>query len=178
MIKKHEINCIKLMLGVLNLPPPELVMKNYCLINGCDTDPHELVRYQEEDKNLCGTTCCFLGTGPTLGIGINELQEDNWNFYSTHTFGVRKIDLPPIPNFWSFLFASWWPDSIEQCAARMQIYLNEDMPTNFIKSFIKRYKNFSIFTRISQNKCRLKYPELKKKDIKFWENKLKELQGK
>jgi len=155
MNKRHRINCIKLMLGVLNLPPPELNMNTFCTIGGLRSSPKELIEKFKKDKNLCGTTCCFLGTGPTLGIGKGYINSVSWGKYSIKAFGVNEG--------WSFLFSSHWPDSIEQCAARMMIFLDSGEPQNFTE-YQERYIE--------------RYPELTSKDIKRWESELKQLRSK
>jgi hypothetical protein len=90
-------------------------------IKGCDLDMGDFAISIAEVKDLhpdelqahaCGTSCCFAGHGPLLGIGLKDL-DNNWFEYIEKTFGFHRYS-----DDFSFLFSPDWPDDREQCQAR------------------------------------------------------------
>ena len=154
--KTHRTNCIKLMLGALETPPPELRMQAFCTVNKTPARPYMLLAHQKENPNLCGTTCCFLGMGPTVGIGAKskKLQIPGycWDDYSKDFFGLTRDGSGQDIENWSFVFGSHWFSEVKQCAARMRYYLTKGVP--------------------KASTCLCEYPELTERAIKHWKKEL------
>lgn len=123
MTTQQRINCIKLMLSVprkiknikFNMSQFFEDIRNYLI------SVREIKAILKKDKNLCGTTCCFLGHGAVAGIGDVNIEGGyfcSWESYSLNSYGIREETKD-----WKFLFRTAWPNNRSQAAARMQYFL-------------------------------------------------------
>lgn len=69
-----------------------------------------------KEKNICGTSCCALGTAAYHGVG--KITKDmNWNDYARAVFGLHNLH-----DLWHYLFSGGWnliDNTPEGAAARI-----------------------------------------------------------
>jgi len=84
---------------------------------------------QELEKPFCGTSCCFAGALPFLGIDqLKPVDEDfygiltlNYNKYSRRLFGFSFRN----DYLWQLLFDPEWPSTKEHLRRRVALVLSD-----------------------------------------------------
>jgi hypothetical protein len=150
-LKRIE-NLLDMVVALRNSPPPAFGMANYAIVplenygydnqlpdtvkeflgyHGSVSNPIHLSKIREE-KNICGTSCCALGTAAWHGIG-SMTRDMNWEEYSAKNYGMKFGS-----ELWTFLFGGDWryaDDTPEGAAARILKFVTEGT-TRIVKNGI------------------------------------------
>jgi hypothetical protein len=150
-LKRIE-NLLDMAAALRNGPPPAFGMANYARVlvddeeiynqfsdtvkeflgyGGSVSNPINLTKIREE-KNICGTSCCALGTAAWHGIG-RMTRDMDWEQYSAKNYGMKFGS-----ELWLFLFGGDWryaDDTPEGAAARILKFVTEGT-TRIVKNGI------------------------------------------
>jgi hypothetical protein len=119
---KQIKNLIDMAAVIQNSPPPAFDMSTYAVldslyendarypkivldnVDGCRNVSLPAAVKSLKEVNVCGTSCCAIGTAAYHGVGKLTRHMD-WETYSFETFGLTTFSNP-----WSFLFSMEWAD--------------------------------------------------------------------
>lgn len=132
---QHYINLLDMAYFIQNSPPPEFDMSDYAVLDsgartyletafdfyGVTPGPNKL-RNLNESNNICGTSCCAIGTAAFHGVGGFDLDGMTWDDYSYEAFGFASFAAT-----WDFLFNLVWAridNTPEGAVARILSYVD------------------------------------------------------
>jgi hypothetical protein len=139
-------NLLDMVVVLRQAPPPEFDMSCYAVIDDYDSDLdlstyiHHSVQWggnlaypaavtkMREEKNVCGTSCCALGTAAWHGIG-KITRGMIWEEYSNKNYGLIYDT-----EIWTFLFHGEWAsvDNTPEGAAARILKLVIEGPENIL----------------------------------------------
>lgn len=90
--------------------------------------PGTVPRYISEEINVCGTSACAVGHGPTIP-GLEAYPTETWTTYTTRVFGVGRFD-----DAFGYMFGARWSsidNSVEGAIERIETYLASGIPQSY-----------------------------------------------
>lgn len=118
-IQKSNLN--KILEGMRSLPAGYENLDMSTFEDGDDETLDTSIGKKGNISNGCETCACIVGHGPTFGVPMipsDFTRLGDWENYSERVFGL------PVGNGrWKFLFSDKWSDSIDECIARLEIFI-------------------------------------------------------